>query len=210
MPHEKSAPATAQPRSPAARMSPLRRRNRQALLDAAAAYLDENVLPTVAEAADRAEISRATAYRYFSSPEQLQNEAALDVIAKSIDRLAIAGGENVPPEEAVARLVREVHAMSLRHELAFRTMLRLSLDPTGGGRGGRRIGWITRLLEQTSLREDVRKRAVPALSILCGIEAHIVLNDVCGLSPEDAADTLDWAARALVRAAAMDSSRGTD
>jgi AcrR family transcriptional regulator len=190
-----------QPRDPAAKMSPLRRRNRQALLDAAAVLMDEGIVPTIADAADRAEISRATAYRYFSSPEHLQNEAALDAIAKRIDALPLEALEDASVEDAVASLIGRVHQMSLDHEVAFRTMLRLSLDPAGGSRGGRRMGWIGALLDRAGVPEDIKMRAVPALSLLCGIEAHIVLSDVCGLKPDAARNTLDWAARVLTRAA---------
>jgi AcrR family transcriptional regulator len=185
---------------PATRMSPQRRRNRQALLDAAAALMEEGVMPSIPEAADRAEISRATAYRYFSSPEHLQNEAALDTIAKRISALSVDAPQDMPAEEAMVELILRVYEMSLDHEVAFRTMLRLSLDPEGGGRGGRRVGWIGALLDRAGLPEAVKTRAVPALSLLCGIEAHIVLKDVCGLEPAQARATLEWATRALVRA----------
>lgn len=192
----------------ATQMSPLRRRNRQALLDAAGQMMDEGVVPTVAEAADRAEISRATAYRYFSSPEQLQNEAALDVIARGISNMVVEEDPARPLEDTVAALIGGVHAMSIQHEIAFRTMLRLSLEPAGGSRGGRRMGWIANVLERAALPAETKSRVVPALSILCGIEAHIVLDDVCGLSPEEAGEVLKWAARALTRAAMDEAAAG--
>lgn len=202
-----SRSTASQPRGPAAKMSPLRRRNRQALLDAAAMLMDEGIVPTIADAADRAEISRATAYRYFSSPEHLQNEAALDAIAKRINALPLEAAKDASTEDAVAYLIGQVHQMSLDHEVAFRTMLRLSLDPSGGSRGGRRMGWVGTLLDRSNLPDNVKARAIPALSILCGIEAHIVLNDVCGLKPDAARRTLDWAARAMTKAALDEAAR---
>lgn len=144
---------------------------------------------------------RATAYRYFSSPEQLQNEAALDAIAKRVADLPLDTSSGLTTEDAVAALIGRVHQMSMDHETAFRTMLRLSLDPQGSGRGGRRVGWIDALLDRAGIPKDVKARATPALSLLCGIEAHIVLNDVCGLTPAKAREILDWAARTLTRAA---------
>lgn len=151
MPSQKKVVPAAKPRVPATKMSPLRRRNRQALLDAASALMDEGMVPTIADAADRAEISRATAYRYFSSPEQLQNEAALDAIARRIADMDIKERPGLSVQDAVADLIGKVHQMSLDHEVAFRTMLRLSLDPEGSGRGGRRMGWIAGLLERAEL-----------------------------------------------------------
>ena len=46
-------------------------RTRAALLDAARALLAEGVSPTVEQAADRAAISRTTAYRYFANQRAL-------------------------------------------------------------------------------------------------------------------------------------------
>lgn len=87
-------------------------------------------------------------------------------------------------------------------------MLHLSLEPAGGSRGDRRMGWIANVLARAGLPAEVRSRTVPALSILCGIEAHIVLEDVCGLAPEEAGEVLKWAARALTRAAMNEAAEG--
>jgi len=186
-----------------AALSPLRRRNRLALLDAAQAMLDEGLTPTLAEVADRAEISRATAYRYFSSAEQLLNEAALDTVAKAIpDRIARIPRDGVEhAETAIRDLVAGVEEMVRENEPAFRTMLRLSLEAGEGSRGGRRIGWIDACLTGANIPEPARARLTGALALLCGIEARIVLKDVCGLDDKDARETLLFAAEALVAAA---------
>jgi len=55
-----------------------KRRTRQALIDATLALRDEGRNPTFAEAAERALVSRATAYRYFSSIEALISETATE------------------------------------------------------------------------------------------------------------------------------------
>ena len=182
-------------------LSPQRRRNRQALLDAAQALMAEGRTPSVTDAADRADISRATAYRYFSSPEQLQNEAALDLIARRLEGFSAEAATGGGVEDAAASLVRQVHEMSMENEAAFRTMLRLSLEAAPQRRGARRLGWIGVLLADTRLEPETRRRLTQALSILCGIEAQVVLKDVCGASDREARKTLQWAARALVRQA---------
>lgn len=186
--------------APARRLSPLRRRNRQALLHAAQVMLTEGIAPSLTEAADRAEVSRATAYRYFSSSEQLQNEAALDAIASGIPgALARSKAETSSDvRDKVADLVMRVETMVRENEAAFRAMLRLSLDPAGGSRGARRIGWIETCLDGADIPEANRSPVTRALALLCGIETRIVLKDVCGLSDEEARETLVWAAQALV------------
>ena len=54
-----------------------RRRTRRALLLAAGELVEAGRTPTVAEAADAADVSRATAYRYFPSQDALLAEAVL-------------------------------------------------------------------------------------------------------------------------------------
>src|ERR1700712_5586787 len=60
-------PETAQPGGRSAQ----KRRTRRALVDAAALLVTEGIVPTVAQAAERADVSRATAYRYFPTQGSL-------------------------------------------------------------------------------------------------------------------------------------------
>ena len=55
-----------------------KRRTRAAILAAAVELLKRGKSPTVAEVADAALVSRATAYRYFPTQEYLLFEAALE------------------------------------------------------------------------------------------------------------------------------------
>ena len=56
-------------------------RTRAAILDAAIEILREGREPTVPEAAERARVSPATAYRYFTSAEDLQDEASAELLS---------------------------------------------------------------------------------------------------------------------------------
>ena len=47
----------------------------------------------MAEVADAAGISRATAYRYFSKPGEMVREALLDAVADAIQTTLPAGGD---------------------------------------------------------------------------------------------------------------------
>src|SRR5882757_1604982 len=62
-----------------------RQRTRHDLLQAASRLMSQGQLPKLAEVAKEAMVSRATAYRYFSSDEALMGEAAL------VDRTPTAG-----------------------------------------------------------------------------------------------------------------------
>lgn len=179
-----------------------KKRTRQALLASARILLAEGRPPTVPEAADHAGISRATAYRYFSTPEALAHEAVLDAIALQFDALDELIPESDPARRAEA-VVSAILTMVLRNEALFRTYL--AQVSTGGGpasRGGRRVRWLSEALAPLagSLDQPALDRLIHGLSLLSGIETVIVLKDICGLDAEAMDRTIRWIARTLVTA----------
>lgn len=181
-----------------------KQRTRLAIVQAAADLVTAGESPTVAEAADAAGVSRATAYRYFSSQDELLIEVLLHAAVPDIDA-ALSG---VPdPDDAEARLlavIRAVTDMTLTNEPAFRAMLRGSLDNDSERklRGGRRMAWIERALEpiRADLPPETFTRLVSGLSILSGIETLIVLRDVVGIDDEaDIRQTIESSALAMLR-----------
>jgi AcrR family transcriptional regulator len=193
-----------------------KRRTRAAILAAAVELLEQGQRPTVAEVADEALVSRATAYRYFPTQEYLLFEAALESTRSDIDREL---EENTLPEDPEARLEMLIDALQKRiidKEPAFRTMLRLSLEQAPQEeeqngvestpsrlRGGGRVRWIEKALASVEGRLEVRsyKRLVAALSLCMGIEALVVLRDICALEAQEAEEVSRWAAQALLKAA---------
>jgi AcrR family transcriptional regulator len=190
-----------------------KRRTRAAILAAAVELLEQGQRPTVAEVADAALVSRATAYRYFPTREYLLFEAALESTRSDIDREL---EENTLPEDPETRLEILIDALQKRiiaKEAAFRTMLRLSLEQFpeeeqyGGEsapsrlRGGGRVRWIEQALAPVEgyFEEAHFRRLVSSLSLCMGIEALIVLRDVCALKSSEAEEVLHWAARMLLR-----------
>ncbi len=64
-----------------------------------------------------------------------------------------------------------------------------------------RVRWIEKALAPVRgcLEEPDFRRLVAALSLCMGIEALIVLRDVCALEPEEAEEVSRWVARMLLR-----------
>src|ERR687883_1696561 len=96
-----------------------KRRTREAILAAAVELVEQGQSPTVAEVADAALVSRATAYRYFPTQEYLLFEAALESTRSDIDRQL---EENALPEDAEARLEMLIDALkrgSAEKKVAF-------------------------------------------------------------------------------------------
>ena len=186
-----------------------KQRTRKALLAAVRELLAEGRHPTLAEAADRAQISRATVYRYFSSPDAMSQEAVLYAISKQFEGLqfeALQFGDG-PTDADLAMRAETVVAAILRLVMAneglFRTYLSVAVG--GGGRppaerGARRVGWISEALAPLagSLSLARFELLVTGLSLLSGIEGLIVLRDVRGVEPAAVEATARQIARVLV------------
>jgi len=180
-----------------------KQRTRAILLAAARDMLAKGEGGGVAEVADRAGISRATAYRYYSSADVLMHEAVLDGIANELDTLDFTAADAKAVDTRIALMVEEILAMVLRNEALFRTYLRSTLTDTGTPRGGRRIRWMQQALgdDRAGLSAGTSKRLVHALALLSGIETIIVLRDVCALDDKEILEVARWSANALVQAA---------
>jgi len=86
------------------------------ILDAAAHALSEHgSSANMADFAAAAGISRATLYRYFPDREALLNALASHALADAAARLADAGLERAPVEQALERIVRALTAVGDRY-----------------------------------------------------------------------------------------------
>jgi AcrR family transcriptional regulator len=181
-----------------------KRRTRDALVAAARQLVAEGVTPTVEAAAQHADVSRTTAYRYFPSQARLLAAAHPEIVTTTLLPASAPGDVAERLEIVVAR----VTDMVVDTEPQQRTMLRLSLEPGAGGRElllrqGRVIGWLEDAL--APLADDVGADGVRRLAIAIrsaiGIESFVWLTDVAGLSRLDAVATMRWTARSLLDAA---------
>jgi AcrR family transcriptional regulator len=187
-------------------------RTRAALVAAAAGMLREGIAPGVAEAAQRAKVSRATAYRYFPTQDSLLVEVtAVNPAIEPVERMLGSLGDD-PADERLRRLLHAFIPIVQAEEMTMRTALRAYLDtwlesrrqgaPTPAVREGRRMRWLDTALApvRRQLPAAQWKRLRAALSLVLGIEAVVVLKDVCHASDEESLATLEWAAVALLQA----------
>ena len=184
------------------------RRTRAALLTAAADLLRAGEFPSVARAAEFADVSRRTAYRYFPTQDQLLTEAALESLGPGIEA-AFANDDD--PETRLEAAVRAMMLQASENERLLRTMIRLTIErePDGGAesrpaaRGSRRVAWLENALSpvQSRLSKADFSRLVSSICLVVGTEALIILRDIRALDQAGAVDVSVWAAKALLRAA---------
>jgi AcrR family transcriptional regulator len=168
---------------------------------------------TVAAVAERAGVSRATAYRYFIGNDAVTVWATRPMSAEP-------GAAELPvtsePEELgdrAARLVRDQGVWAFEHERELRALLALSLAPDAEQRGVARRGkmrrsqWIEEgLLKHLpdTITAERRARLAAALTPLFGSDAVVWTQDAAELDQEQALDLMAWIARTLVEATIRD------
>jgi AcrR family transcriptional regulator len=184
-----------------------KQRTRDALVEAARSLLESGQTPTVEQAADAADISRTTAYRYFPNQRHL-----LLAAIPAIDRPSLLDQD--APEDVHARLDLVIAGQTeilRKWEPQLRAALRLSLDQESETprdarpalRQGRAIAWIEDALAPLAESHPAidRRRLAVAIRSACGIEAWVWMVDIAALSRDEAATLMHESAQALLAAA---------
>jgi len=188
-------------------------RTRAAIVEAAGRLVREGKAPSVAEAAAAAKVSRATAYRYFPTPESLHVEVAgiTPVFAPVEEVVRGLDGDDV--EARLTKFLDAFFGVSFAEEARMRIALKVYLETwfasqhANGAMPAVREGRRMRMLEQVlaparpGLSDAQWNRLKAALALTSGPDAMVVMKDVCRLDNDEALDVLQWAARALLKEA---------
>lgn len=191
-------------------------RTRTALLESAAELVREGRSPSIPEAADRALVSVATAYRYFSSAEDLWWEASnlaigQEALAVSEQRVEAAGPDLQARLEA---LIRGIGFRMLDDQVPYRQITKIAMEqwfhqldapndervPVRQGRRNEQIRQVVAPLQGRLSKKEI-DRVAHALGLIVGSEAMIALTDAVGLDVPAAKKTLLDASRWLLAGA---------
>lgn len=186
----------------------------KALLEAAMDIIQlKGRIPSVAEAAARSKVSRATAYRYFPSRSALVT-AVVDSSLGPVRKLA---SDKANGRERVHELFIKTFPRFKEFEAQMRAAAQLSLEQWGLERAGlleeepyrrgHRVGILEHALQPMAplLRPGVHDRLHQALSVVYGIEPYVILKDIWGLRDREVERTALWMADALIDAALRES-----
>jgi AcrR family transcriptional regulator len=192
-----------------------RERTRLAIMEGARTLLREGKIPSVADAAEAARVSRATAYRYFPTQSALIQEAVHTGLPNTwepdrrhADLMAFA--------DRVERAVAEMLTLTHDNEAILRGVLLLSLQQWATiqagdkieeelvTRGRGRIPAIRAALApyQDTLTPAALRRLTIGLSLIVGAESLVVLRDIWDLEETEAKEVARWIARTLAQATA--------
>ena len=175
------------------------------LLDTAMELIrSDGHIPSVAEVAVRSKVSRATAYRYFTSRSALITA----VIDSSLGPVRSLSSENPDGRARVHELFTQTFPRFKEFEPQLRAAAQLSLEQWALERAGLleeepyRRGHRIRILEHAIapllLTPAVRERLHRALSVVYGIEPFVILKDIWGLPDREVERIALWMADALI------------
>ena len=197
-----------------------RRRTKAAIMEGARTLLREGKVPSVANAAEAAGVSRATAYRYFPTQGALVQEAVHAVLDGELSAWKERLGDAGDLTERVQHYVSLIFGLMQENEALMRGYLLLALEQWAKVQAGEELGEepikrggrleaISATLEPFTkqLDDEAIRRLSVALSLLVGIEAHIIFRDIWGLDDDEARGISLWMARVLAEATAEEGGR---
>ncbi|CAE1151336.1 TetR/AcrR family transcriptional regulator [Serratia sp. JUb9] len=196
---------------PAPRDEPLthtRARTRKLLLASAMELYDDGAFPSITELAAHAQVSRATAYRYFPT----QSALITAVVAESLGPILQWEPNDDDALLRIQQLLAFAYPQMEQHEGALRAALQLSLQQWANATPGEKFvrGNRKRLLKlaveplQDKLPPEALQRVIHAFSLIYGSEVFLVLKDIWGLELSGIQDVTQWMAKAIIRQAEED------
>ncbi|MEN3291599.1 MAG: hypothetical protein V7642_852 [Burkholderiales bacterium] len=186
-----------------------RARTYKLLLSTAMNMIKGGQVPSVAQVAAEANVSRATAYRYFPSRSKLISA----VVDTSLGPVRTTTSKLEGGRERVMELFDYTFPRFKEYETEMRAALQLALEHRTRELAGLldeepyRRGHRIRILEhalapfKAQLPKPVLRRLHKALSIVYGFEPYVVLKDIWGCSDREVESIARWMAQALMDAA---------
>jgi len=171
-------------------------------------------VPSIAEVAAHAKVSRATTYRYFPSRSALVTA----VVSSSLGPVRAFTSSKADGSERVHELFAQTFPRFTEFEPQMRAAAQLALEQWALERAGLleeepyRRGHRVRILEHAleplakTLPAATRDRLHRALSVVYGIEPYMVLKDIWGLPDREVERIALWMADALIDAALREAA----
>jgi len=172
------------------------------------ALYDDGKFPSVTELAAHAQVSRATAYRYFPT----QSALIAAVVVESLGPILEWQPQDDDALKRIQQLLAFAYPQMEQHEGALRAALQLSLQQWANATPGEKFvrGNRKRLLKMAvepldgKLSPDSLQRVIHAFSLIYGSEVFLVLKDIWGLDLAAIQDVTQWMAKAILRQANED------
>lgn len=183
------------------------------MVTTASRLMQAGLTPSVSEVAEAAEVSRATAYRYFPNQTALVHA----VVDEALGPILKWKSKTQDTEQRVLDLFEKALPRISEFEATFKAALRLSLEQWAQDGNaseqprftrGHRIELLNDALSplRGTLPAEEFDRLAQALSLIFGVELYTILKDIWDLSDIQSCKVAKWAACALVRSAIAEAN----
>ncbi|ELI8297318.1 TetR/AcrR family transcriptional regulator [Yersinia enterocolitica] len=203
-------------------LTTIRARTRRLLIDTAMSMYEQGAFPSITEVANAAQLSRATAYRYFPTQSALVSA----MVDESLGPILAWQPTQPDARQRIAELLSFAYPRMLQHEGVLRAALHLSLQQWADNRSnpnneeklirGNRKRLLKLAVEplEGKLTPAALQRVIHAFSLIYGSEVFMVLKDIWHLDDAGIQDVTQWMGKAILlqaetdaRQAALDESR---
>ncbi len=203
-------------------LTTIRARTRRLLIDTAMSMYEQGAFPSITEVENAAQLSRATAYRYFPTQSALVSA----MVDESLGPILAWQPTQSDARQRIAELLSFAYPRMLQHEGVLRAALHLSLQQWADNRSnpnneeklirGNRKRLLKLAVEplEGKLTPAALQRVIHAFSLIYGSEVFMVLKDIWHLDDAGIQDVTQWMGKAILlqaetdaRQAAQDESR---
>jgi AcrR family transcriptional regulator len=183
-------------------------RTQRAIVEACIELIRQRQPVTMPEVAKAAMVSEATAYRYFPDLASLLAKALAEDWPTPTEALAPVAASKDPVERVAFATRFLLHGVAER-QAVVRSMISATIvqqELSGSARPGIRFGLIECALDPffddfEAADPELLAQLRLDLAVVVSAEALFCLTDLCGLSVEDAIDSVEKTARTLTSAA---------
>jgi len=193
-----------------------RARTRRLLIETAMKLFDGGAFPSITEVAQEAQLSRATAYRYFPTQSALVSA----IVAETLSPIKSWRPSREEVSDRIEELLSFAFPRMLEHEGTLRAALHLSLTQWAQSRSsdgpereklvrGNRKALLQHVVEPLNdeLPPEIVDRVIKSLSLVYGSEIFLVMKDIWGCDNDQLQDIGKWIAKAIMRQAREDAAR---
>ncbi|WP_145543801.1 TetR/AcrR family transcriptional regulator [Yersinia frederiksenii] len=194
-------------------LTTIRARTRRLLIDTAMSMYEQGAFPSITEVANAAQLSRATAYRYFPTQSALVSA----MVDESLGPILSWQPTQPNARQRIAELLSFAYPRMLQHEGVLRAALHLSLQQWADDRNhsnnedklvrGNRKRLLKLAVEplEGKLEPEALQRVIYAFSLIYGSEVFMVLKDIWHLDEAGIQDVTQWMGKAILLQAETDA-----
>lgn len=196
-------------------LTTIRARTRRLLIDTAMSMYEQGAFPSITEVANAAQLSRATAYRYFPTQSALVSA----MVDESLGPILAWQPTQPDARQRIAELLSFAYPQMLQHEGVLRAALHLSLQQWADNRShpnneeklvrGNRKRLLKLAVEplEGKLAPEALQRVIHAFSLIYGSEVFMVLKDIWHLDDAGIQDVTQWMGKAILLQAETDAKQ---